>query len=350
MRKPRGRYKLVGQLQDRKLFVGVDEAGYGPNLGPMVVAGSAWLVPRKLTEDQFVELLLQESFSSDRWTCGCQHIPLGDSKKLYTPSSGLRSLELGLLAMWTLVSQLPCNVESLIQKVCSPDDLINAPPWYHELWELPIPEQTGLEQVVQQSEQPQLRRDEIFRLGQLASERLEKHGIELVSVQAKIIGEKVFNQRVLQLGSKGALLSQTTFELISRLLAERPEVEAEIFCDRQGGRKNYLPLLLDWMPDSWFVETRQSTARSSYRTTCGLQRELHFSVGGDSFAPTALGSMMAKYLRERLMESFNKHWRKLLPNIKPTAGYPQDAQRFRKLIEVVAEQKGFAIEDWWRSR
>ncbi len=43
--------------RDSRIVIGVDEAGYGPNIGPMLVAGTAWRVPKSLDENAFVELL-----------------------------------------------------------------------------------------------------------------------------------------------------------------------------------------------------------------------------------------------------------------------------------------------------
>ena len=59
--------------------------------------------------------------------------------------------------------------------------------------------------------------------------------------------------------------------------------------------------------------------------------------------------MTAKYLRERLMSSINAYWCRHVTDLRPTAGYPGDARRFRDSIESVAAQLGHAVEDWWRT-
>ncbi|MEZ6080363.1 MAG: hypothetical protein R3C56_33235 [Pirellulaceae bacterium] len=93
-----------------------------------------------------------------------------------------------------------------------------------------------------------------------------------------------------------------------------------------------------------------SPARSSYQSCGARPLTIHFSVGGDSFPPTALASMLAKYLRERLMHPLNAFWQGQLPQLKPTAGYPVDAQRFRAAIEPVAERLKLSIDQWWRCK
>ena len=36
------------------LIIGVDEAGYGPNLGPLAVCATAWRIPSELNSDLIV--------------------------------------------------------------------------------------------------------------------------------------------------------------------------------------------------------------------------------------------------------------------------------------------------------
>ena len=60
--------------------------------------------------------------------------------------------------------------------------------------------------------------------------------------------------------------------------------------------------------------------------------------------------MLAKYLRERMMESFNAFWQSYFPEIRPTAGYPMDAKRFRAEIESKAIELGLPLEQWWRCK
>lgn len=315
----------------------MDEAGYGPNLGPLVIGGSAWLIPSEVDEFKLCDFF-SNVFSAAPWKAGCQHVPLGDSKKLYHSGSSLKSLEIGLLAMLTVAGQSGDSVESLLGSMSGnvmsgPEN----PPWYHAISELQIPSDPSLT-------------DEINRMQQLAQAKLIQHGIELVACRATIITEPDFNRRVGQYNSKGLVLSLATLDLVSQLLQLDGCQRAEIYCDRQGGRKNYLPLLLEWMPDAWFAETGQTATRCSYRTSSAPVLDIHFTVGGDSFPPTALASMIAKYLRERLMEAFNAYWINHCPGLKPTAGYPQDAGRFRQTIQPVAQLNSLATDLWWRQR
>lgn len=326
-------HRISMESKDKKLFIGMDEAGYGPNLGPLVIASSVWEAPAEMQESQ-LESLFQECFRPSPWTAGCEHVPLGDSKKLYQPGKGLASLESGLLSMIHYEGFCHDDFASFLKTHASFPER-SSMPWYQQLDELALP--TAADPA------------EILRLAEIGATTLTEQGVRLLATRASVISESYFNSEVDRLGSKGQLLSQQTLGEVAKLLDAHPG-NAEIFCDRQGGRKNYMPILLDALPDEWFVETSSGAQRCSYRNQAPRSIEVHFSVGGDQFPPTALASMLAKYLRERLMQPFNEFWRKQLPDLKPTAGYPEDAKRFRALIEPIATTLGLSTENWWRCR
>lgn len=329
--------------EHKKLFIGADEAGYGPNLGPLVISASSWEVDTSLSEQELCTQMLA-IFRPETWKKECLHIPLGDSKQLYQRSSGIRTLEAGLLAMLGQTREAQANLESgpdglslqnLLDHVAAPGHpSLQTAPWYEGLDHRRLPiEQTPAE---------------IERLTEVAKTELEQLGLQLRSLRARVVTEQEFNQLVERYGSKGLVLSQLTLALVGDLLKEH-NLASEIFCDRQGGRKNYLPLLADAFPDAWFQETCISNERCSYRC---LDRdlEIHFSVGGDRFPPTALASMLAKYLRETLMAALNDYWQDLLPSLSPTAGYPQDARRFRADIAETARRRNLDEHIWWRCK
>ena len=85
-------------------LVGTDEAGYGPNLGPLVIVGTLWSVPDDLDADSLYEHLPGivppgEPVADHRRT-----LVLGDSKSLYQPRGGLAALERGIFAALAAMS------------------------------------------------------------------------------------------------------------------------------------------------------------------------------------------------------------------------------------------------------
>ena len=75
-----------------------------------------------------------------------------------------------------------------------------------------------------------------------------------------------------------------------------------------------------------------------------------FRTKGEAFLPTALASMTAKYLRELSMRAFNEYWCARVPNLRPTAGYPGDASRFRGEVAALQRELGIADRVMWRGR
>ena len=58
--------------------------------------------------------------------------------------------------------------------------------------------------------------------------------------------------------------------------------------------------------------------------------------------------MVSKYLREAAMLAFNRFWRERVPELRPTAGYPSDARRFRRDIAHAQRALGLADALVWR--
>jgi hypothetical protein len=161
-----------------------------------------------------------------------------------------------------------------------------------------------------------------------------------------------FNQCVAEAGSKGAALSRSSVALVADCLTQCPGREAVRVCgDKHGGRHYYGALLQQQFPE-WLVEVRdEGAARSLYCFGPPERRvEVIFRARGERSLPTALASMFAKYLRELSMRAFNEFWCARVPRLRPTAGYPGDARRFKRAISEVQAELGIADAALWRSR
>ena len=66
-------------------IIGVDEAGYGPNLGPLVIAATAWEIADDSWTDLFARVSPEIARPADR--SADTTLVVGDSKQLYTPVS-----------------------------------------------------------------------------------------------------------------------------------------------------------------------------------------------------------------------------------------------------------------------
>ena len=121
--------------------------------------------------------------------------------------------------------------------------------------------------------------------------------------------------------------------------------------DKHGGRNRYAGLIQHHFPEHWIDTLQESREVSRYRTAWrGGPLGLEFRKGGEQVLPTALASMTAKYLRELSMQALNRFWAEQTPGIRPTAGYPVDAKRFKSEIAETQARLGVADRMLWRNR
>ena len=280
------------------IILGTDEAGYGPNLGPLVVSLTVW----RADKDELATLL--EPLKKEG-------ITIGDSKTLYHGGS-LAALEAGVL--------VPLRT---LKKNVSP---------------------------IANDEQ------RLDRLASIFEKILQQHHVQLLDMQFRSIEPEEFNSLLDRFHSKGTLLSHVTLHLIadqiSTLIQDRNDSSPVlILCDKHGGRNRYLDVLSEFFPGEWIHAVQESRASSIYRWTMeGRQWEFRFLAKGESQLPVALASMLSKYYRELAMIRFNAFWQSHVPHLQPTAGYPQDAKRFKQQIAAAQQKLGIAEDHLWRKR
>ncbi len=328
----------------KRFLIGIDEAGYGPKIGPLVIGASVWLVPSDLDTECILDHLAPE-FQSKSWRSNGSFLPLGDSKAIYQDKKHLDSLNLPIQFLIGLSGPSCHSTSELMRNVNRRDTLrVEKKPWYapsleESPWESPIVSEALLDS---------------------ARAKLQSLGIEFRGFMARILDEEEFNDVVPLAGNKANALGDWSLRLLKDCIAtlcktgdSHTPVPIEACCDRQGGRKHYLPLLnhafQDWEP--WFDIIEETSQSSCYRgRTAGTDLQVRFQVGGDSMLPTAVASMLAKLVRELLMRRLNRFWQNQVGEaLKPTAGYPVDAERFRNAIEKTANQMAHASHRWWRS-
>lgn len=318
-------------------LVGVDESGYGPLLGPLVITAVAFEV-RDHEVDGNLWQILRGAVTNRR--SGKHRRPLGplrplivaDSKLLYTSGrSGkkLRRLEEGVLAFQGCLGDIE-NLEGLLNALrCYDEDQQNLYPWYRNM-QLSLPLASPLEEVT--------------RYQQLLQEVLASRGIKFIGARAVVISPYEFNRGVESCGNKALLLFNSCAKLINNLWGEYPQLE--ILCDKHGGRSRYAALLstafsrcrinvLSEGPDVSSYELRDGTY--SLKVSFILKAE-------EKYLPVALASMYSKYVRELFLKPFNQYWQERIPGLVATAGYPKDARRFLKEINPLKTQLGIDDE------
>ena len=331
------------------ILIGIDEAGYGPNLGPLVVGATAWQVLE--VEDQGsgneIDLYrrLEEVVSAE---ADDQRIAIADSKALYKPGGGLCGLERGVLTGLGVLKRIAHNENTSaswdgIWQATGADDKRRRLelPWYAK-YDCALPIDTEV--------------DEIVALQNSLRQGCEQANVTLCDMQARAIFPQEFNQLTDHFGTKGAALSHVSIALLKAVL-ENPDLQSLtpapsfITCDKHGGRNRYGALLQHHFPDEWIETVQESRAISQYRWGPSESRvTVTFRTKGEAEMPTALASMVAKYHRELAMRAFNTFWTEKIPGLKPTAGYPQDAKRFKAEIAEKQQALGIADAELWRNR
>lgn len=317
------------------ILIGLDEAGYGPNLGPLVISATAF----RVADDGDVHdlyALLPGTFTRDpRAKSGA--LLVADSKVVYQSQGTMDRLEQAILGLHEWMSGAPRSWSEWMGRVVWSDD----PAWALLPWHcgrnVSLPCAASWSHIAEVA----------ARLGPQLAER----GVELLAMRSTAIFPSEFNRFVRSGAGKGDLLSLRTVRLFRQLLGDLPPEKTYAVFDRQGGRQRYWPILQSAFPDHW-IDIRSEVPRAStYRLMWGDHPcDIEFLVKGEAFLPTALASMQSKYVRELAMKLFNQFWRDEVPDLRPTAGYAIDARRFRAQIATRQAKLGIADDLLWRCR
>lgn len=334
-------------------LVGMDEAGYGPNLGPLVISASVWWLPDHLADADLYDILAEvvcngsstgesrkskgRASGSRTAVCAESRLAIADSKLLYHPGGGLGQLERGLLAVLSALGHEAGDWRWLWHVLAEKSGAhLQVDPWYLN-FERDLPLDCDRDDVKSEAER-------------LQSEWCAA-GVRCCAVASRAVFPEEFNALCERFNSKGEALTHCTLELLGDVLRNLEAQPMRVTCDKHGGRHYYAGQLQQLAGDAFLEVCCESPAVSTYRFgPTETQVEISFRVGGEQFLPTALASMASKYLRELAMLPLNEFWCQEVPDLRPTAGYPQDAKRFKR--DIARRQETLAIGDdrLWRKR
>ncbi|MGQ9592608.1 MAG: hypothetical protein ACUVYA_20200 [Planctomycetota bacterium] len=330
------------------IVAGVDEAGYGPTLGPLVVSAAAFRVPERLS---------RETGSADLWAAlssavsrekDPSRIRVDDSKRVFQQRKGLKDLEEGLLPFFAARGRgLPKDLRALIARVSarrrsragSPADYLERYPWYRGRT-LGIPVSTFAGFAVSR--------------GRMLEAALADAGVEFLGLASQPLEVFEFNEALERCKVKSRVSLRLVGSFLRRLWARFPGEDVEVTVDRQGGRARYGPILYKLLGPRGIRTEEETDAVSAYLVSRpkapsakgggpGSFR-VRFVVDAERLSlPAALASMCSKYIRELHMALFNRFWTEKQKGLKPTAGYVVDARRF--LEETAALRESLRIDD-----
>ncbi|MFL5330673.1 MAG: hypothetical protein ACJ8C4_17365 [Gemmataceae bacterium] len=311
--------------------VGIDEAGYGPNLGPMVQSAVAIRVAKPKADLWHILRTVARRAAED----DDGRLAIDDSKAVYQGPGGLNRLEEGVLAAFPSVWAMSLHPWLQCACVTGADDLA-AESWFDPTFDLPLVLEAD---AVQQS---------INRWTAAVSEA----GIQVAPPCCAVTPTQRFNEVVNSHGTKGAATGRGIISLVAAWYARADGEPLHFTIDKLGGRNTYAAMISAALPEGWVHVVTESADLSEYRVE-GLKVPVHIVVkprAESDQMPVALASMLSKYLREVFMRQFNCYWLKLVPDLKPTAGYPGDSRRFYEAIHPMCQQLGMAKDAVWRER
>jgi hypothetical protein len=314
-------------------LIGIDEAGYGPNLGPLVMTSVACRVPGRLAKTDLWQLLAKGVRRHGEADDGRPMV--ADSKLVYSPARGLGDLEKAVLGT---AGATPATVADYLGWACpaAHADLAGEC-WFCGTTALPVQADAA----------------EIQTARDWFAEACSSRQIVFSLIRSVVVCPAQFNSQVERWGTKAAVLGLGLAELLH--VNHNPDGDSEgvtFVIDKHGGRNHYSALVQHALPDG-MVLARQEGARRSVYEVVGLGRPIHVNFEPRADAAhfcVALASMLSKYLREVLMLEFNRFWQSKVPGLKATAGYPGDAERFYSAIRPSAQALQIPVQALWRSK
>jgi len=329
------------------ILAGIDEAGYGPHLGPLVVAAAAFEFDAGPLPDP------------DLWPALVPHItkhpsrnPAGvvicDSKVAYTSGGRLATLERTVLGFLAAAGRRPRSFAELLGAVAvRPDaggDHARAP------WETPETIALPLDASA----------DEIDAAADSLAQGLAGIGGRPAGLWVSAASAARLNALMDGSRNKAGALFALAADLLGEVLARGRGGPVHVAMDRHGGRRYYADLLSGAFPMTTVGTIEESPALSRYRLFHGGSPTGDAEAGDvtltvrerceEASTATALASMAAKYVRELAMRQLNAYFQSRVPDLKATAGYGLDAWRFLDATAAARADAGVPDEAILRSR
>jgi ribonuclease HII len=323
----------------RVIYAGVDEAGYGPLLGPLCVGLSAF----RLADAEADSI---GGGAPDLWkmlsrgVCrkpkdARRRVAVADSKKLKSGGKQpLVHLERGVLAF--LGGETPKDDGDYLVRLGMSPRATRATPWHAH--RLPVP--------------VALTEGEVAIARNLVRGAMDDSGCAIEALGVSALDAPAFNALYGELRNKASVNMSLVFDAVRRVDLLRGDAPAFVAVDRQGGRADYTGELEAHVARGAAITTLVADdERSVYRIDADGTAPLlvSFEVGAEErHLPVALASMAAKYTREVSMRRLNAYFSERVPGLEPTAGYVEDGRRYLAEVKPVLAREAISERDFVR--
>src|SRR5580658_7079814 len=242
--------------------IGMDEAGYGPNLGPLVLTATVWEVPgrwpkktdfwktfepvaqrevvprKKSAEKRATEKKATEKKSPGELPSAedpadpppaDDRLHIADSKSVYCPATGLGPLERGALAAFGVASRVPSDFDQLLDDLWAQSTdatLFSAETgrgrdlWFSDDVALPLP-------VSEQG-----------RTAAAAAEKwrniCEATGVQLRTIRCDVVAPRRWNVATRETDNKATALSRLHLRLLRRVWDPETAGPTMVIADKHG--------------------------------------------------------------------------------------------------------------------
>ena len=206
-------------------LLGIDEAGYGPLLGPLVVSVTGFCVPDSLIKGDLWQILSDSLGKRKKGLAG--RLLVTDSKRAYSRSAGIAHLQRTVLAALTALGNRPGNLTELINIIC-PESLprLRQYQWYEGLDSYQISSDSA----------------DISIAGNALKKNLAANEMALLTIRSYVLDVAYYNHLVSSVKNKATVLFTAVATLMKEAFDNFTDDNLQIIVDRQGGRVNYTPI------------------------------------------------------------------------------------------------------------
>lgn len=309
-------------------IAGIDEAGYGPKLGPLVVTISAVETtddndhPKKVISKLFKGL--EKNISNN------QRLKITDSKKIYHKKRDFYKLESVVFYFLHLLGLKVDSFKHFINHfgfLYKPDDSI---PWLKDDFPLPLNKLDNL---------------------QIQEDFTIEDNLKLIPPKIIILEPYQFNEELEKYENNKAnlladLILRAIKEVTSNYSRSNHNFKFTIFSDKLGGRKGYSDFIRRYFTNAHIKKCKETATNSRYEIILNTNPKITISFlckGENKNKLIALSSIFSKYTRELFMHAFNSYWQKYV-SVPATSGYHnKNTEDFLQKVEKVRQEKNISL-------